>query len=391
MGIYGDYLGNPIASDFDKLTAERKQQLRRISQLRGGRDVFVFAADLNKETPLTAIGYSDILPITDLVSNLKGAAIDVILETPGGSGEVAEDIVRLLRGKYPHIGVIVPGWAKSAGTIIAMSADEILMGPASALGPIDAQMSWQGKRFSADALLEGMEKIKKEVTDTGILNKAYIPILQGISPGEIQSAENALKFAKVLVTDWLAQYKFKNWTTHSSTNQPVTEDEKKVRAQEVADQLCDHRSWLTHGRSIKLDDFRRMRLVISDYSQTAELSDAIGRYFALMQMSFATNLYKIYETSDSQIYKFLAPQVPPPQQLMAQQLQAAEVVTFDLQCNQCKTTTKIQANFGDPKPIQPGCVPFPKDNKLKCPKCGTEHNLTDARRQLEAQAKKPVV
>jgi hypothetical protein len=272
-----------------------------------------------------------------------------------------------------------------------MSADEILMGPASALGPIDAQMMWQGKRFSADALLEGMEKIKKEVTDTGILNKAYIPILQGISPGEIQSAENALKFAKTLVTDWLAHYKFKNWTTHSSTNQPVTDEEKKLRAQEVADQLCDHRSWLTHGRSIKLDDLRRMRLVVSDYSENPGLGDAISRYFALMQISFATSLYKIYETADSQIYKFLAPQVPSPQHLMAQKLQAAEVLMFDLQCNKCKAMSKIQANFGSPKPIQPGCVPFPKNNKLKCPQCGLEHDLTDARRQLEAEAKKPVV
>ena len=84
------------------------------------------------------------------------------------------------------------------------------------LGPIDAQIFYQGKRFSADALLEGMEKIKKEVVDTGTLNRAYIPILQGISPGELQNAENALSFAKILVTQWLAQYKFRTWTTHSS-------------------------------------------------------------------------------------------------------------------------------------------------------------------------------
>ena len=83
-----------------------------------------------------------------------------------------------------------------------MAADEILMGTTSALGPIDVQLTWQGKRFSADAFLEGMNKIKKEVTETGILNKAYIPILQGISPGEIQSAVNALDFSKRLVTDW---------------------------------------------------------------------------------------------------------------------------------------------------------------------------------------------
>ena len=87
MGNYGDYLAQPIATDFSKLTAERKKQLCAISAARGGRDILVFAADLNKDTPLTSIGYVDILPITDQVSNLQGKALDPILETPGGSGQ----------------------------------------------------------------------------------------------------------------------------------------------------------------------------------------------------------------------------------------------------------------------------------------------------------------
>jgi ClpP class serine protease len=103
------------------------------------------------------------LPINDQLSNLKGTKLDLILETPGGSGETVEDIVRLLRSKYSDVSLIIPGWAKSAGAIMAMSGDEILMEPASAIGPIDAQMAWQGKVFSADALLEGVDKIKKEL------------------------------------------------------------------------------------------------------------------------------------------------------------------------------------------------------------------------------------
>jgi ClpP class serine protease len=84
-----------------------------------------------------------------------------------------------------------------------MAGDEILMGKTSALGPIDAQMIYPGtgKRFSADALLEGLEKIKKEVLDTGKLNPAYIPILQNISPGEIQHCENAQAFSRTLVRE----------------------------------------------------------------------------------------------------------------------------------------------------------------------------------------------
>ena len=387
MGIYSEYLDQPLAGSVELLAAERKNQLRRISAIRGDRDILVFAADLNKETNLISISYVDILPISDQLANLKGTRLDLILETPGGSGEIAEDIVRLLREKYQDISVIIPGWAKSAGTLIAIAADEILMGTASALGPIDAQLTWQGKRFSADALLEGMNKIKKEVTETGILNKAYIPILQGISPGEIQSAVNALDFSKRLVTDWLALYKFKNWTEHSSTREPVTDDDRKQRAEQIATQLCNHSRWLTHGRSITLEDLRGMRLLVTDYTKEPQLAEAITRYYTLLQMTFSSNLYKIYETLDSQVVKFLTPQMALPQQT----LQPANNAIFDLQCGKCKTNSKIQANFGRPQPLEPNCLPFPPDNKFRCPSCGTEHDLSDTRRQLETQTKKRVV
>jgi hypothetical protein len=390
MGIYGDYLNSPAAGNFEALTTERKHQLARISELRGGRDVLVFAADLNKDNAGVSIGYVDILPISDQLASLQGKSLDLILETPGGSGEVAEDIVRILRAKYEDIAVIVPGWAKSAGTIMAMAADEILMGTTSALGPIDAQLFWQGKRFSADALLEGLEKIKQEVHDSGVLNKAYIPILQGISPGELQSAQNALDFAKELVTNWLTLYKFRKWETHSSNGQPVTEEEKKTRANQIATELCNHREWLTHGRSIKLADLQRMRLSVTDYDQQPDLADAIKRYYALLQMTFAGNMYKLYETPTSQIYKFAVPAIPPHAKKPSA-LPGADVALLDVQCNACQTHFQVQANIGSPKPIKPGAIAFPADNKVSCPKCGVVTDLSDARREIEAQAKKPVV
>ncbi len=113
MGIYGEYLDRQMNSS--RLIGERKKQLRRISELRDGRDVLVYAADLSKGRAPIGIVYADLLPIEDQLSNLGGKAIDVILETPGGSGEVAEDIVRILRGKYEEVAFIIPGCAKSAG------------------------------------------------------------------------------------------------------------------------------------------------------------------------------------------------------------------------------------------------------------------------------------
>jgi ClpP class serine protease len=139
MGIYSEYLDRFVGGSFENLTKERKLQLKRISAIRE-RDVLVFAADLNKQIQQISIDYSDLLPFTDQLSNLNGTKLDLILETPGGSGEVAEDLVKAMRNKYEDIAVIVPGWAKSAGTIMAMAGDEILMGPHSGLGPIDAQV-----------------------------------------------------------------------------------------------------------------------------------------------------------------------------------------------------------------------------------------------------------
>lgn len=89
MGYYGEYIDRKFGGD--ELAQERKVQLRRIAAARGGRDILVYAADMTKSAPApTSIIYEDLLPIRDQLSNLNGRKIDLILETPGGSGEVAE-------------------------------------------------------------------------------------------------------------------------------------------------------------------------------------------------------------------------------------------------------------------------------------------------------------
>lgn len=388
-GIYSEYLNRKFNS-FNDITLERKKQLHRIALLRG-HDVLVYAADLKKNKAPILISYPDILPITDQLSGLKGnKSIDLILETPGGYGEIAEQIVRLIHHKYPELSVIVPGCAKSAGTIMAMAANEILMEPfVSALGPIDAQLNMQGKTFSAEALLKGFDRIKKEVVKTSQLNRAYIPILQGISPGELEHAENALNFAKQLVAQWLAKCKFKNWKKHrtkgkSTYGKPVTNQQKKIRAEQIAKKLCNHSTWKSHGRSIVLSDLEAMRLEITDYSKQPKLSDAIRRYFTLLQMTFdTTTIYKIFETPDSHIYRFMGS--PVPQQI------SPGYSRIEIECDGCKARTNIQANFNKGIQLEKDHIPFPPDNKFKCSKCGLEHDLSNARRQIELQSKKTIV
>jgi len=392
MGVYSEYLSKKM--DFIALTAERKKMLSRIASLRNQRDILVMASDLTKNVN-NSIEYADVLPFQDQLSNLNGTAIDIILETPGGFAEVVEDLVRLIRKKYKTVGVIVPGYSKSAGTIFTMAADEILMGSLSSLGPIDAQIFSNGKYFSADAFLDGLEKIKKDVIATGRLNPALIPILQNISPGEIQHCENAQTFSKILVKKWLIKYKFNDWIKHSSTGEKVTDDEKNELAEDIASKLCKHSDWLTHARSIKLADLQDMKLKIYDYSSDADLDDAITRYYTLLRMTFeTTNIYKIFETIDSQIYRFSVagnPQLPVPN-LKSVPHSQNQIAIIDFVCPSCKNTIRFQANLGKHSSLQGGNIAFPvKECQFQCPRCKTVNNILHIKLQIEAETGQKIV
>lgn len=382
MGTYADYL-NTI-KDINTINRERKNILNKISKLRDNRDILVIAADLTKNAPVS-IDYTDILAVNDQLQNLSGKAIDIILETPGGLAEVVEDIVNLIRDRYERVGIIIPGYAKSAGTIFTMAGDEILMGDTSALGPIDAQIILgNGKRYSAHAFLEGIEKIKKTVDETKKLNATYIPILQNISPGEIQHCENAQCFSKSLVMDWLAKYKFKFWEKHSD-GRPVTAEDRSKRAEEIASELTSQSKWLTHGRSIKIKDLEELRIKIIDYSKMPDLNDAITRYYTLLRMTFeSTMIYKIFETQTSQIYRHLMP--------VSQGPEPGNSVVVEVSCKNCGANFKVQANLKAGIPIEPGNIPYPSSGDiLKCPQCAIDHNLIGLKTQIESKTGRKVV
>ena len=129
-----------------------------------------------------------------------------------------------------------------------------------------------------------------------------------------------------------------------------------------------------------------MRLNIVDYSQNAQLFEAIRRYYTLLKMSFdTTNIFKIYETPDSQIYRFVTPQTVPTTK------QEAEMGIIDYVCPKCKHRTKLQANLKRGLPLQPGAVEFPKDNVFTCPACDARNDLRDLRTQLESESKRKIV
>ncbi|MCB1467505.1 MAG: hypothetical protein KDK08_10285 [Rhizobiaceae bacterium] len=87
----------------------------------------------------------DTLGFVDMLHNIKqGEPIDLLLHTPGGDVDAAEKLITLVRsaaGEDGQLRVIVPDYAKSAGTLMALGANTIVMSDCSELGPIDPQVS----------------------------------------------------------------------------------------------------------------------------------------------------------------------------------------------------------------------------------------------------------
>jgi ClpP class serine protease len=89
---------------------------------------------------LLQIDVSDKVAFHSMLEALDGPKLDILLQSPGGFPEATETIVEEVRRKFGHVRFIVPAYAKSAATMMAMSGDEILIDEDGELGPIDPQM-----------------------------------------------------------------------------------------------------------------------------------------------------------------------------------------------------------------------------------------------------------
>ena len=67
--------------------------------------------------------------------------LNVVLETLGGSPDLTFKSVVTLRSSCNKMVVYVPHWAKSAGTLLCLAADEIVLSLGSELGPLDMQVT----------------------------------------------------------------------------------------------------------------------------------------------------------------------------------------------------------------------------------------------------------
>lgn len=86
----------------------------------------------------------------------------LILTTPGGDPNAGYRIARCFQKKYKSIRLVVASFCKSAGTLMAIAANEIAIGPLGELGPLDIQVLKKdefGDFSSGLDIIEAMEAI----------------------------------------------------------------------------------------------------------------------------------------------------------------------------------------------------------------------------------------
>ncbi len=101
--------------------------------------------------------------------------IDFIVHTPGGLVLAAAQIALALRDHPAKTTVIVPHYAMSGGTLIALAADKIIMDKHAVLGPIDPQLSDpKGGGWPAVSILKVVQEKGKSKVDDETLIKADV-------------------------------------------------------------------------------------------------------------------------------------------------------------------------------------------------------------------------
>ena len=309
--------GDPGASAADLL---RRKYLRDLYKVTGRPAILYSTAWLeNKPVPPTTltVNLGDIQGFMEAVSNISEKKLDLILHSPGGSGEAAESIMAYLRTRFDHIRAIVPIAAMSAATMMALACDEIVMGSHSQLGPVDPQFTIatpEGPRSApAQAIKDQFELAKTECQNPANIG-AWLPILRSYAPGLLAQCDHAGDLAKIFVGTQLEKYMFNG------------DPDAAKKAGAAADWFADFTAFRSHGRGVSRDEARAQNIKVVDLEADSKLQDAVLSIHHATAVTYAfTAATKIVENHAGRAWLTLhQPQViqmpmPVPVQLTPQQ------------------------------------------------------------------------
>ncbi|MGQ0772912.1 MAG: SDH family Clp fold serine proteinase [Pseudonocardiales bacterium] len=139
-----------------------------------------------------------------LIGSKSTDELHLLLASPGGDGEVAIRLVKMLQASCSRLTIIVPDMAKSAATLMCLGADEIVMAASSDLGPIDPQFLIAGRGLvSAKEIQRAVMTAEERVSSKPGSYELYASLLADVNMLMVEQATSALDRTGTLLVEAL--------------------------------------------------------------------------------------------------------------------------------------------------------------------------------------------
>jgi hypothetical protein len=261
----------------------RRKYLRRLNALSKRNVILYYSGWLQKPgmsgTQVNDADKNGFMSVIHGLDRTKG--LDLILHTPGGEVSATESLVDYLRSMFGNnIRAIVPQLAMSAGTMIACSCREVLMGKHSSLGPIDPQYFG----MPAHGVVEEFKRAYEEIKADHAKIPVWQPIIAKYHPTLIGECEKAIKWASEMTREWLR------------TGMLHGDPDSTIKAEAIVKELSDHALTLSHSRHLSADKCEAIGLRVVRLEKEQKLQEAfLSVHHACVHTLAATAAIKIIE------------------------------------------------------------------------------------------------
>lgn len=235
--IKNNSVKNPSMNPFDEI---RRKYLGIMHQYTGRNVIAYYSGFLQNQDIRDNISIDD----TDKNAFMqtiygldKSKGLDLILHTPGGRIDAAESLIKYLKAIFGNdIRAIIPQMAMSAGTMIALSCKEIVMGKESNIGPIDPQFGG----VSCDGIIEEFNKAKEDIKNNPSSVELWKVIISKYHPTFLGDCQKAIEWSRQIVKESLKDNMLNNCSDEEIEN--------------VVNSLGSHNKTYSHSRHIHKDE-----------------------------------------------------------------------------------------------------------------------------------------
>lgn len=247
--VLRDMIGG-VQPPISSLDLQRRKYLKIMHEYTGRNVICYYSAFLHKTgIQRTGIDDNDKNAFMQAVHKLdKTKGLDLVLHTPGGDIAATESIIDYLKQIFGNdIRAIIPQIAMSAGTMMAFSCKEIIMGKQSNLGPIDPQFNG----VPCHGVLEEFEKALQALKADPDSVYLWREIIGKYHPTFLGECEKAIEWSEEMVRKWLEDNMF------------AEDENKRAKVQKILDSFSSHKNTKSHSKHIHIKECEELGIKLT--------------------------------------------------------------------------------------------------------------------------------